>query len=247
MYKIQARNSIPRIRFHIAAAAVLFVSFAAASHAAIVGYTDPVAFFAAVGGSQKTVDFESTAGGTVLSDPAEFGDLSLSFTPGDGSDVELFVTDFLSQTTPGGLNSLGVNSGDEAFLSGDVIDFGFDNPITAFGLYVIGSPGDVIADDFGLTLGDTTLFNAGLPLTTLADGGEVFFLGLIDDAPAGHSSARLESFDPTNEGLFLFNVDDITYVEAQEAVPVPALNPASIPLLLGLMSFVGVGTRRQAL
>ena len=66
---------------------------------------------------------------------------------------------------------------------------------------------------------------------TLGDGGEVFFLGLIDTV--GFASATLESFDPLQEGLFEFNVDDI--VTASAIIPEP-----------GTMALFGLGVLGMA-
>ena len=121
------------------------------------------------------------------------------------------VTDAFAQTTSGGTNALGLDVLDEAFLSGDSFIMTFDQTIHALGLFVIGSPGDVLAGDFALSTGAGSVFNVDTPDRTVADGGEAFFLGLVaTDASLGFTSAMLESFDPQGVGLFVFNVDDIT-------------------------------------
>ena len=133
--------------------------------------------------------------------------------------------------TTSGVNYLGIDDGGgEVFLSGDAFTMSFGATINAVGLFVIGSPGDVLGGDFELTAGAGSVFNAGTPEATLGDGGEVFFLGLIDTV--GFTSAMLESFDPLQEGLFEFNVDDIV---TAAAVPEP-----------GTMALFGLGVLGMA-
>ena len=77
--------------------------------------------------------------------------------------------------------------------------------------------------------------------TILADGTEVFFLGIVD-AAATFSSASVVTSNGGN-GYFLWNADDIvTAVARQAGVP----EPGSLGLLgLGLLG-LAVGRRRAA-
>ena len=84
-------------------------------------------------------------------------------------------------------------AGDRAFLSGDTLDISFDRPVHAFGLYVMGSPGDIHADDIELAGVDTFVQNAGTPESILLDSSEVFFIGFVDDSFTPHTSVSLIS------------------------------------------------------
>ena len=65
--------------------------------------------------------------------------------------------------------------------------------------------------DVALRAGGGSVHNVASPDRVLADGGEAFFLGLIEPNPSlAFTSAGLESFDPNQLGLFFFTVDDIT-------------------------------------
>ena len=150
----------------------------------------------------------------------------------DGGTLDMIVSTGFDTTS--GVNYLGTDDGgDEVFLSGDTFTMSFGATINAIGLFVIGTPGDVLAGDFELTAGAGSVFNDGTPETTLGDGGEAFFLGIIDTD--GFTTAMLESFDPQQVGLFEFTVDDITTAAAPAAVPEP-----------GSMALFGVGLLAMA-
>ena len=79
----------------------------------------------------------------------------------------------------------------------------------AVGLFVIGA-GNNFAGDYTLSVaqgGVSNSFNTDSTFGTLADGGTVYFLGLIETDPGqSFASAVLSS---VSEGGFPFNVDDI--------------------------------------
>jgi hypothetical protein len=190
-------------------------------HAVPTGYTTQAAFVAALPGPATTVDFEGLAAGTLVPSGSSVGGITFTYIIPDGSGGFLTaqVTDAYDQTTSGGANALGLDTPDHAFLSGDTLTLTFAQPVQAVGLFVIGSPGDVEAGDLALSAGGGSISNSGTPDDVLADGGEAFFLGLIEpNASLAFSSAVLASFDPLQQGLFIFTLDDITTVAAPPAV-----------------------------
>jgi uncharacterized repeat protein (TIGR01451 family) len=173
-------------------------------------YTNRAAFLADLTGTSDTFDAESLPAGTNFAILTLSG-LSVSNAP---PCVLMEVVDGHSQTTAGGSNSLGVESVDKAFLSGERCVMTFGAPSLAVGLYAIGSPGDVRPGDFTLTAGSTVASNGAAPDVVLPDGGEAYFVGIIVRAPdvgSAFSEATLASHDPSGKGLFVFNVDDITW------------------------------------
>lgn len=180
------------------------------SEAAMI-FTDSGSFQAALPGIGRTLNFDKVDAETVIPDGSRFGGIGFRSNTG----MDLIVSDHFDTTSP--FNYLGVDDGfSNEFVSGHEIYFDFNGLIQAFGIYLIGSPGDIFESDFQLVAGGLSVFNEGIPEFTLADGGDVFFLGLID--PNGFSNARLNSFGDPDDPFFAFNIDDITTVSA---VPEP--------------------------
>lgn len=206
-------------------AAVLFSTISANATAAS-GYTNSASFFSSLPGSATTVTFDGSVAGTIISNQSTFDGIELSTNTGQ----DLIVSDHFDTSSP--FNYLGIDDGfSNEFLSGDEISFNFNVPVFAFGLFIVGSPSDIVDRDFQLVAGGTSIFNAGGPERTLTDGGELYFLGLIN--PTGFTSARLNSFgEPTNP-FFAFNLDDLTYVKQ---VPEPT---DSGLFVLGILMLVG--------
>jgi len=196
------------IQWGVVLLAVFGLTCTGSVHAALLPFTSEADFLAAIFVDRRTLDFESLPANTLLPSGSTIDGITLTYSIGG---LTMKVTDAFAQTTSGGTNALGLDVLDEAFLSGDSFIMTFDQTIHALGLFVIGSPGDVLAGDFALSTGAGSVFNVDTPDRTVADGGEAFFLGLVaTDASLGFTSAMLESFDPQGVGLFVFNVDDIT-------------------------------------
>lgn len=212
-----------------AASLLLWAGSGGSAVAAPMVFTDSAAFLAALSGPVSVVDFDDVDAETPIAEGVPFAGITFTTnlaTPG------LVVSDHFDTTSP--LNYLGVDDGfSNEFQSGHELTFTFSRPVSAFGLFVIGSPGDVLPADLQLVAAGASVFNVGTPERTLFDGGDVFFLGIID--PTGFATAQLLSFGDPDDPFFAFNVDDLTTA----AVP----EPASLSLLgLGLL----VLARRRA-
>ena len=208
---------------------VLALLGASTGHALAATYTDSSSFRAALPGPATTLDFESTAAGTLI--PSGTSLDGITFTYGLSPEM-LNVTDAFDTTS--GTNALGLTGGDEALLDGDVVSFGVATPVKAFGLFVITSD-PTLAGEIQLVTPVGTVLGSATEETRLGDGGIVYFLGLISDTP--FSSATLES---ANDGEinFAYNVDDVTM-----AAPEPG-TPVSLAAAAALLALTAIRWRR---
>ena len=176
------------------------------SHAEILTFTSKADFQTALSGSgycYRVIDFESSAPGTEYP-PGSIID-EVQFIYGLPEDVIIDNT----FTATSGKNYLGV-SGDNAFLSEDMLDLLFSQTIYAIALYAIGSPGDIHGDDLELDAGNMTVLNSSNPNKILQDGSEAFFMGIVDtDSQSGFCVASFMS--NFYDGEYEFHIDDIFY------------------------------------
>ncbi len=172
-------------------------------------FTDSASFNAALSQSPTIETFDNVFSGTVIPDGGSFGNIRYQSNTG----LDLVIADHFSTTSP--LNYLGSDDQfSNEFVSGDEIFFNFNKIIQAFGLFIIGSPGDIFQSDLQLIGGGLNVFNSSTPEKTLDDGGDVFFLGLINND--GFSNARLNSFGDQQDPFFAFNIDGVTTVNVSE-------------------------------
>lgn len=200
------------------------------THAATSFFTDSASFFAALPGPSSTQDFEGIPGNTGIPDGTNIDGISYSSNVIDtNSAANLTVLNNIATTS--GNNSLGGGFDiDGLFLSGNELSFSFSDLTQAFGLFVIGTPGGILENDFLLAAGGNSVFNLETPEQTTFNDTEVYFLGLIDTD--GFDSAELISFGDPSNPFFDFIVDDITTVTADAAVPEPS---SYLLLSLGLL------------
>jgi len=173
-------------------------------------YTSRTLFLADVSKSLEIAGFEGIPAGTMYPNGSLVDGVIVEHSE---PLISILVTDSYYQTSPGGRNTLALDTIDQAFLSGDSCSFFFTESVLAFGINVIGSPGDVRPGDFTLFASSTDVSNGEIPDDVLPDGGEVYFLGVfVESANPGSmfNQASLESKDPAGDGLFVFNLDDIT-------------------------------------
>ncbi|GJL56436.1 MAG: hypothetical protein NPIRA02_35680 [Nitrospirales bacterium] len=221
----------------------LMLLFASAGvHAATFGFTDRSAFQTALPGQTSVINFDDVDAGTSIQDGVPFQGTRFTSNVDNipGREGLLVSAEFLT-TSP--LNYLGVNDGfSNEFLFGDELTLNFTQPVRAVGLLVIAGPDAALANDFLLTAGGGSVFNSGIPEQRLFDGGEVFFLGLINDQ--GFSTAQLISFGDQIDTSLGFNVDDISTAAPSNAAPVP--EPSAVLLFgTGLLLLGGVARRNR--
>ena len=192
---------------------------ASVSHGATITYTELDGFLADLPGPAAVLDFESLAAGTLLPSGASADGITFSYAI-DG--LTLKLTDAFNTTS--GENSLGLTGGDEALLDGDIVNLAFD-PVFALGISFITSD-PILAAEIQLVTPVGTALASDLPETTLADGGIVYFLGLVSTDP--FSAASID-FADDGESNFAYNVDDIV-----TAIPEPGSFLLLGAALLGL-------------
>lgn len=166
----------------------------------ITVFTDKAQFDSAIDGlTQGVEDFEGATSGTEYIPGSSIGGITFTCSISEN----LIVANDWDATS--GENYLGV-AGDRTFLSGDILDLTFDQPVHAFGLYVMGSPGDIHANDFELTNRDTLVQNSSTPDLILPDSGEAFFIGFVDNSFTPHRSVSLISNAMVG---YEFQLDDV--------------------------------------
>ncbi len=219
---------------------------AGTAQAALLTFTDPTAFLNMLSSGPfstlQTLNFEppsAQAGDTVLSG-GTLGGLTFTFNFGG---LNLLV-DAQFQTTSGN-NYLTLDDGvNSLFASGDALTFGLSGVAQALGVFVIGTPGDVRAGDFALQVSAGSVSNSATPNLILADGGEAFFLGLIEDnAALGFTQATLASFGLTTDPTFFWSLDDVSTSLAPATVPEPG---TWLLLVTGALGLVAWRRRRAA-
>lgn len=218
--------------------------FSAHLNAATTTYTDQTAFLAALSSPANTLDFDSTAAGTLIPSGSTLGGLSFTYNFGGSS---LSVTDGNQFggggpfDTTSGANFLGTDNSD-LLIDDDDFDLGFaaSNAI-GFSVITAETPGfSLFDDDIQLTAGGATaLLDVNSVQQTLGDGSLVFFLGLIDDS-ASFTSASLST--PNSSGSFFYNLDDIV---TTSAVPLPGALWLFGSGLAGLIAFSQRKTTHQ--
>lgn len=170
-------------------------------------FTDSDSFNTALPDGQSLINFDNVDAGTVIPNGGQFGGITF----GLNSDSDLVVSDNFLSTSP--FNFLGLDDGfSNEFLSGDELTFGFESQVQAFGLFIVGSPqpDSVLPFDLQLAGGGLSVFNDE-PELLLDDGGEAFFLGIVNEN--GFDSVRLNSFGDVTDPFFAFNIDDVTTVK----------------------------------
>jgi len=188
----------------------------APARAQLTPYTSRAAFLAALPGAPSTITFEGFAPGALLPSGAALGagvSVSYEIDDGAGGSLSLAVVDRFDTTS--GTRSLGVDDPDneDQLLLGDELDFAIAGGTRAFGLSVIS--GDPLLDgDLRLVTPQGEIGYAATLVTTLPDGGLVYFVGLI--APTPFPSVGLR-YGAGSAGAAFFNVDDVTLVPAPAA------------------------------
>ncbi|MCE5322829.1 hypothetical protein LLG46_05865 [bacterium] len=191
-------------------------------------YLDPMPFNNAISGFgfKKTFNLDSLVSGTTVT---SCGMVSIG-SNGLASDGETSLTlmpiatdDYSTYSSP---ISIGVSGSENQFLAGnsDRIIFTFSRPVHAFGLYLIGNPsptGDPAIPFWKMHVSNSSgydAYSATDPLTTLSEGNDAYFLGVVSTGDP-FTQVNLYS-DNDSAAVYSFNVDNITI-----AADVPVVTP----------------------
>ena len=185
-----------------------------ATTAAPVGYTDRASFDAAVSNinaSSTIVNFDDFTDDVTLPSGTDVDGIVFWY---DFPGVELKVQGVTDETlfdTPSRPFFL-VTDDAGVLQDGDDIEFQFDEPQHAFGLYITSADqlvdADVVLDAAGINVElDASAIEGGL-----TDGADVYFLGLVS-ATATFSSVFMTTL---GDGVFLYSLDDIEIARAPD-------------------------------
>lgn len=215
-------------------------------HAGLL-FTDEATFLAALPGPAGVLDFDSLAGGTLLSGSTQ----NVSGGPGTGIIFPASIPDILSppdtldlivvadsgdNPTSSGGNSLGADDPGNfnTLVAGSGFSFGLTSAVNAFGLTFI-TPDQMLDSDIQLHIGADIaelLVSDGQSLGIFG-GSEYFayFLGITSDI--AFTSASIE-YASGVDGAFLYNIDDITVATAPPS-GVPAPGTPALLITAGLL------------
>lgn len=217
----------------LAGLAALLVSRASAQ---VSTYTNVSDYDAAAGAAGYTVvdsNFDSIPSGTLIPSGNTVQGITFTYPPTDFGGFTLQVdSGFDTTSSP---NYLGT-TGDGSFLSGDEFTMTFAQPEEGIGLFVI-SGGYNIAGDYTLSVAQGSALSSGTTDSTygtLGDGGNVYFLGLMEDNPG--NTFTTATFTSVDGGYGIpFNVDDISVLQTGGAQTVPD-GAAAWSLLIGALA-----------
>jgi PEP-CTERM motif len=198
---------------------VCLVFAALPASASVTTYTDSASFQTAIAGlSSSTVNFDGNPTG-VIAQGTTIGGITFTSTflvPGEDLAIQ---STFDTTSSP---NYLGTTDpGTQAFYGGETLTMSF-NPVSALGMFII-SDATPNASDFSLITSSGTAFNAATPVLTLADGGQVIYLGLTSSSTFSSATLTLNS-----SAGYQWNADDIT-IASQPLAPTP--EPGTFMLL----------------
>jgi hypothetical protein len=200
-----------------------------------IAHDNSTSFLAATAGYNASVsDFDSVAAGTTIASGGTLDGITFAY---DFAGVQMLISDVFDTTSSP--NFLGTEDGD-VFQDGDDFDLFFD-PTNALGIFFITADtmfdGDITLSAAGIT----ALLTAANIEQTLPDGGNVYFLGIIDGMNS-FSSAGVVADGGSGGPFFFYNVDDITLASKPTE---PVLAPPTLLLLaVGLLCGVGVHGRK---
>ncbi|HEY8494587.1 MAG TPA: hypothetical protein VIN04_11885 [Myxococcota bacterium] len=216
------------------------LALAPAAQGASTAYTERAAFDAAIAGhgDVRVLDFESVPAGTTIASGESLEGVTFTFEIEGGFDLIVLDSEIDEIDTTSGSRSLGVEEEGVPLplLAGDGFTLGFDRVVHAVGIYVIAGAigGDIQPGDIMLRVpGRAAVTNGAEPDLVLGDGGEAYFLGLVEDDPAaGFTSAEVITILPPEgtERDFDWNADDIVTA----VVPEPAAGGAGLVALVVL-------------
>ncbi len=191
---------------------ITLLSLTSHTYAVPVGYTDQNLFLADLPAPGTVIDFDSATADTSIANGGLFEGLTFQYDVLAGFGVNLQIVDDYDTTSPG--NALGTDDGG-VLQQADDLEVSSADPMNAIGLSLILS--DIAFDnEIMLTANGVSVGLDSAIVSTLADGGLVYFLGLIDLEEAFTSFSLTTSHCGVDCGYFLFNIDDITTAQVAE-------------------------------
>ncbi len=202
------------------------------SVAALMGYTDVSQFNTATSGYTQTGEnFDGLSSGSTIADGGAAGGFTFNYPTLAGSGENLQVRN--DGDTTSSSNFLGTSDGG-VFQDSDNLNIAF-SATNAIGMYFLATD-ELLDGDIRLLVGTTyvDLLTTDI-VDTLADGTDVYFLGLVDETSTFTSVDILTDHDGSNV-YFTWNIDDIITATAPSK---PRVGGGSVPepasaLLLGI-------------
>lgn len=185
--------------------------------AALATFQSRPLFESAIAGlTQTTVDFDQAALGSTIPSASTFGGIGFSYALTDlrGEPLSMVVDGAFETPSPPHYLALQTPRGELVnFVSGDTFTMDFLRPVNAIGLDVIANDTLIAGDRLSLSVSNLEATSSGPlpPSATLADGGQLYFLGLVSDRPF-----RSAVFSVQGSALEFVH-DDISYA----VVPLP--------------------------
>lgn len=179
-------------------------------------YTDQAAFSSALPVASTIANFDGTTADTLVPSGTAIDGITFAYDFG-GISLKVATTATAGYSTTSGAHFLGTDDAD-ILQDGDDILLSFPSS-SAIGLYIISND-ELLENDVTLAAGGASASIVAADVqATLADGSNVYFLGIVD-AAAAFTSASLTT--PGN-GEFLFNIDDvvIAYVTDTDGDSIP--------------------------
>ncbi len=177
----------------------------------------------------RELRFEDSLADDVLPSGSTLNGIRFTYFIDDGSgdSMEMKVSNLFDTTS--GNKYLGLDDAGnlDQFVAGDEFTMNLGRPYRALGMYFVTSD-PLFSGDILLETPVETVLNSELKEDVLADGGIVYFLGLVSPGSA-FDTAHIR-FDSVAPGTFLFNVDDIVTA----AVPEPGTTILMVVALFGL-------------
>lgn len=174
------------------------------------GFTQHASFVAALPGPPMTLTLDGATPNSPIPSGSSVGGITFGYDFG-GVSLRVSTEGDTGYSTTSSSQFLGTDDAD-ILQDGDTFGLAFA-PLNSIGLYVITNDDMVDGDVTLIAAGTAVGLVAGDVQATLADGSNVYFLGISDPA-ATFTGGVLTT---AGNGAFLFNVDDIVTAVASPA------------------------------